>query len=119
MRIDVSEVLELADDIDRNATETLPKAQMIVAKTGHDLVAVAQSVAPVETGALKNSISVDIADGGLGFEAGPTVDYGLYVEQGTSRMAPEPYMTPSADAVLPRGEAALAQLGIQIISRGA
>lgn len=117
MRIDVSEVLQLADDITHNAAQTLPKAQLIVQKTGHDLVAAAQAVCPVDTGNLKNSISVDVTDDGLGFEAGPTAFYGLYVEQGTSRMSPEPYMTPTADLILPRGEEALAQLGIQVISR--
>lgn len=115
VRLNVSQVIDLAHDIRGNAAVTEPRAQAIVAKGGHDLVAVAQSICPVDTGALKNSISVDVA--GLSFEAGPTQEYGWYVEGGTSRMHAEPYMGPAADEVLPQVEDALAQLGIQIIRR--
>jgi len=117
MRVDVSEVMQLGSDIIHNAEQTLPKAKLIIEKTGHDMVANAQAVAPVDTGHLKASISVDFDEAGLGFEAGPTAYYGLYVEQGTSRMSPEPYMTPTADHVLPQGVHAFEELGIQIIGR--
>lgn len=115
--IDVSEVRDLAADMKRNAARIEPMAKLIVAKTGHDLVAVAQTIVPVDTGNLKNSIGVDV--NGLEFEAGPTADYGWYVEGGTSRMHAEPYMGPAADRVLPQVEDALAQLGIHILDRGA
>jgi hypothetical protein len=57
-----------------------------------------QARTPVDTGNLKSSESVDVA--GLRFEAGPTADYGEYVELGTSRMAAEPYAGPAFDQEL-------------------
>ena len=69
----------------------------VVAKTGHDTVAGAQRIVPVDTGHLKSTISVDIDADGLGFEAGPHASYGHYVEFGTSRMAPQPYLLPAFD----------------------
>jgi hypothetical protein len=58
-----------------------------------------QARTPVDTGNLKSSESVDVD--GLRFEAGPTADYGEYVELGTSRMAAEPYAGPAFDQELP------------------
>lgn len=80
-----------------------------VHKTGFDTVAAAQAIAPVDTGNLKNSIGVDFD--GLGFEAGPTAAYGGYVEWGTSRMSPQPYMRPAFEKALPPLEQALEQAG--------
>lgn len=77
----------------------------------------AQNRAPVDTGALRNSISREYTRGGhvLRGEVGPTVAYARYVEQGTSRMRAQPYLRPATDAVLPGYEAALGQIGAQIL----
>lgn len=129
--IDTHEVTALAHDISRNATEVEAKARLIVEKTGHDTVAIAQDLAPVDTGALKNSISVDFE--GLGFEAGPTMEYGLYQELGVHGPyeipnafgwgitvehpgePAQPYMAPAADVTFPSAVDALEQLGVQIL----
>ena len=50
----------------------------------------ARSVCPVDTGALRDSISVS-----LGAEISANTDYAAYVEFGTSRMAAQPYLVPS------------------------
>lgn len=50
---------------------------------------------PVDTGNLKKSITKQKTS--EGWEIGPTMDYGLYVEIGTSRMAAQPYMAPASD----------------------
>jgi HK97 gp10 family phage protein len=98
LRIDVSEVRALARDV-RKAGETIdPKARVVVAAGGHKVLARMQVNTPVDTGNLKASESVDID--GLSFEAGPTADYGEYVELGTSRMAAEPYAGPALDQEL-------------------
>lgn len=57
----------------------------------------AKDTVPVDTGALKSSIGVwttkpmtrDIGDG---------VEYGIYIEKGTSRMAARPWLGPSVEA---------------------
>lgn len=113
--IDLSEVHALARDIQRNADETPAKAERVIAAGGHRVLARMQTLTPVDTGLLKSSESVDIA--GLRFEAGPTADYGEYVELGTSRMAAEPYAGPAFDQELPGIESALAAVGAQILGR--
>lgn len=136
--IDLSEVHALARDIQRNADEVPARAQEIIAVGGHAVVADAQVFAPVDTGNLKNSIGVDVD--GLRFEAGPTAEYGEWVETGALPHAipnafgwgpefgteedfhpgndPQPFMGPAFDRHEPRVVAALASLGSQILERG-
>ena len=116
MHIDVSEVMELASDIERNADQVPGLARAAVHKVGYDTLATMQSITPVDTGNLKNSESVDFTDDGLGFEAGPTAEYGGYVEEGTSKMAAEPYAGPAADRTFGQLDAALADIGDRAIS---
>jgi len=51
----------------------------------------------VDTGRLWSSITADFRDDGLTGEVGPTVFYGKYLELGTSRMAPRPFMEPALE----------------------
>lgn len=83
--IDVSQVDEFADDLERGAAGFEPAVHLAVAKGGLDVTATAQEFAPVRTGNLRASIGMDTnADwDGIGFEVGPTAEYGDYVEQGT------------------------------------
>lgn len=103
IEFDMSEVNALARDLDAAGPRAVERSQVVVKKTGHDTVSDAETLVPVDTGNLKNSISVDFDADGLGFEAGPTAHYGGYVEYGTSnedesvRMSPQPYMNPAFD----------------------
>lgn len=99
--IDTSELTDLARDLGAAPTRVEERASVVVQRTGHDVVADAQAIVPVDTGLLKNSIGVDFDPDGLGFEAGPTASYAAFVEWGTSRMAPQPYMTPAFDRRIP------------------
>jgi HK97 gp10 family phage protein len=111
--IDLSEVHALARDL-RAAGDTItPKAERVVAVGGHRVLATMQARTPVDTGHLKSSESVDVA--GLRFEAGPTADYGEYVELGTSRMAAEPYAGPAFDQELDGIIDALGDAGSRIL----
>jgi HK97 gp10 family phage protein len=114
--VDASEVHQLADDIRRHADSTPGRAELVVDKVGHDMQGSAQEYCPVDTGFLKSSISLDVV--GLGFELGPTAEYGEYVELGTSRMSPEPYLGPAYDQHLPNLERALSSLAAEVFSRG-
>lgn len=53
----------------------------------------AKSICPVDTGALRDSISVSME--GNRAEISANTDYAAYVEFGTSQMAPQPYLVPS------------------------
>lgn len=105
---DFSAVYELGADLKRYGAETQPMAEAAVAKSAHDLEAHAKTQAPVDTGALMNSIGSTVA--GLHAEVGPTVHYAPYPEFGTYKMAPQPFMGPAADAVEPAFLAAMEQI---------
>ena len=91
------DLLKLSADLGKASYEVTRKAQLVVAKTAHDIEADAKSLAPWDTGTLRNSISTTIGAGGLSAEIGPTVDYAPYLEYGTRRMPPQPYMGPAAE----------------------
>lgn len=115
--LDTREVQALGRDIQRNAGLVRPKVQTAIVRGAFKTQALAQVKAPVDTGALKASITTSIHD--LGFEVGPEVNYGGYVELGTSGPypihnafgwgitvmhpgnAPEPYLGPAFDTTLP------------------
>ncbi|QKW15379.1 HK97-gp10 family putative phage morphogenesis protein [Verrucosispora sp. NA02020] len=67
--------------------------------------AAAKAFAPVLTGHLKSSIghefSGSAATGVMDGEWGAEARYAKWVEGGTSRMAPQPFVGPSLDAVTP------------------
>jgi HK97 gp10 family phage protein len=119
MEIDASELARLGVEL-QTATGTLgAKASAAIRKTAYDIEADAKALAPVDTGTLMNSISTDITgDGRFGVmeaEIGPTVDYAQFVEEGTSRMAPQPYMRPAFDRRSPGLVKAFEQLGEDIL----
>ena len=66
---------------------------------GHLIEANAKVIVPVDTGALKGSISTVITGDETSTEAdiGSDLDYAPYVELGTPRMAPRAYLGPSLD----------------------
>jgi HK97 gp10 family phage protein len=98
------------------------RADKVVRKTAFEVEAAAKVLAPVDTGALKNSIYT-VTSKSDGFSAamgaadelrpgsvagpipedpergqafvGPCVNYGIYVELGTHKMAAQPYLYPA------------------------
>lgn len=103
--VDVSELNSLTVDLGKAAVRVGADAAQAVRKTTFDIERTAKQFAPVDTGALRNSIGHDFTgDGRSGViesEIGPTVDYGLHVEVGTSRTAPQGYMGPAYDLHIP------------------
>ena len=121
---DWSEVNELAADLGKAGLGAARKAQRVVAKAAADVqrtgAATAQQLfkPPPEgasTGATANSIGVDLENGGLAASIGPTTSYAPYLEFGTRRMSPRPFMGPALDAVEPSFTAAMEQLGGDIL----
>lgn len=108
---------KLAADLRKAGPESQRLAAAAIRKGAADIIAGAQQRVPVDTGATKNSIGADIATSGTTVQAvvGPTTHYAPYLEYGTRRMAPRPFMGPAADQVLPSVEEALAQIGGQIL----
>lgn len=113
MHFDVSELRALEADLEKGAAKVEGLATKVVAKVALDIEASAKAGAPVDTGFLKNSISSDI--NGLSAEVGPTASYSMFLEYGTSRMAPQPFMGPAVDANEPNFVSAMGQVGEKIL----
>lgn len=112
---DFGELNALAADLRKVGPRAQMKARQVVRKAAHDVEASAKRRAPVDTGTLRNSISTS-STGPFSAEVGPTVAYGVYLEHGTSKMAPRPYMSPALDEVTPAFVAAIEQLGGEMLS---
>ena len=54
--------------------------------------------APVDTGALKNSLNTSEVND-LNYRVSDGVEYGIYQELGTSKMRAQPFMVPAVEAV--------------------
>lgn len=106
----------MAADLKRAGKDIRKKASVAVRKAAYDIKGSAQNRAPVDTGKLKGSITTSaMKPGTLSVEIGPTANYGLWVETGTSRMGPQPYMGPAADKHEPAFNEAMAQLGAEML----
>ncbi|MDN5687127.1 MAG: HK97 gp10 family phage protein [Brachybacterium sp.] len=112
-----TEMARLAADFAAAPALMQVRAGGVMGKTLNDISTGAKNRAPVDTGALKSSISSSITrrGGTLRGEVGPTVNYAGYVENGTIHMRAQPYLRPATDAALPGYEAALGQLGAEIV----
>jgi HK97 gp10 family phage protein len=75
----------------------LPEAvRTIVQETIFAIETQAKIRCPVDTGALRASIQSDMT-GETSGEVATNIEYSVYQEYGTSRMAATPYMTPAAE----------------------
>ena len=84
--------------LDRITAEIRPAAGEIVHNVGDTTVAEIMNLAPVDTGALRDSYleeSEMISD--LVFRAQDGVPYGIFQELGTSRMAAQPHVVPAME----------------------
>ena len=70
----------------------------VVRKASLDVEADAKQRAPVDTGALRNSIAARMI-GPLTAEIVCGVEYGIYQEYGTRFQAGTPFLTPAVDAI--------------------
>ena len=114
---DDDDLRKLAADLTKATQTAKSMVGVAIRKGAHDIIALAQEAVPVDTGATKNSIGADLTDTGVEVSAviGPTTSYAPYLEHGTWKMAPRPFMGPAADAVLPSVEAAILQAGGSIL----
>lgn len=72
----------------------------VVAKAALDIEADAKQFAPVDTGALRNSIKAEQL-AALSWIVAVGVEYGVYQEFGTRHMAPQPYLVPAFNITAP------------------
>ena len=80
--------------------EFRPLIKELMNEAGRTGSALSKSLVPVDTGALKNSIKFrNTTNRGWSFilRAEATMDYATFVEEGTSRMAPRPFLLPGVE----------------------
>ena len=114
IEFDASEVRKLAADLGAAGPKARQQAGRVVQASALKMVALAQQLAPVDTGNLRASIGKD-QPAPFTAEVGPTANYGAFVEFGTHKMAPQPYLMPAADAITPEFEAAMAAIAADLL----
>ncbi|WP_326642873.1 hypothetical protein OG884_05775 [Streptosporangium sp. NBC_01755] len=140
---DTSELDDLIGDFAKAGPKAEASTRVVVAKVAFDTVAGGQDRVAVDTGNLKNSIGQDFDDDGMGFEAGPTANYGAAVEFGSDPhvirarnkkalfwpgaehpvkqvnhpgSAPQPYMRPAFEAAIRSVDKVMGQVGKKAIT---
>lgn len=93
MKLTMTGTNELRKKLQQNGR--LEAVKRVVKMNGAELQAKAQRNAPVDTGTLKRSISLELRDGVLTAESEATAEYAPYVEWGTRFMNAQPFMRPA------------------------
>lgn len=107
----MSRILYDTRNLDRLISNIPGKTEEVIKAVAFQVEAIAKRLAPVDTGALRNSIYVRFSDSNPSttvtveelpkptnqFSAviGPSVEYAIYVELGTSFMSAQPYLLPA------------------------
>ena len=82
-------------------------AEQVVKAYAAKLQQEAMRKAPVDTGNLKRSIMLNIAEDGMEATVTATAEYAAYVEYGTRFMNAQPYMKPAAEMIRPEFQEAM------------
>lgn len=94
--VDVSALVTLSFDLQKAGSKVQEQAGQAVRKTAFAIQASAKEKAPVDTGNLRSGIAVSTGSQ-YDAEVYAQANYAKFVELGTSRMAPQPFMRPAAD----------------------
>lgn len=117
--IDTSELIAFAASLNAGAGRLGARTAAVFRKGAFDMEATMKGLAAVDTGAMRGSISTDIIGDGrsgtMAAEIGPTVDYAVYVDGGTSTQPPQPFVGPAFDRHIGPLSAALAALGDELL----
>jgi HK97 gp10 family phage protein len=113
--IDASELTGWGRDLLGAAVQVPVESAALVATAAHEVEGRAKGNAPVLTGELRGSIHA-VQVGASAWEVRADSDHSEYVEDGTSVMAPEPYMAPAFDAVAPGMETQAAAIVVKAIT---
>jgi HK97 gp10 family phage protein len=113
----VDDLDRLARDMDRAPDDLADRADKLVRASTLQTEALGKATANVDTGFMRASITSEFertADRSMG-ETGPTAWYSHFPHDGTSRIAPNPFMFRAADVVEPQFYAAAEALGASVL----
>ena len=97
--------------LDKLTAELRPRASKIVESHGLAIMSEAAQNAPVDTGALRSSLTSESGmDGDLLYIVRDGVEYGVFLELGTSKMAARPFVLPAVESWRDRFQAAFSGL---------
>jgi len=113
--MDPSELEPLIANLRHASRAVAKEATKVVRKSAQGVSRSARRRAPVDTGNLRSSIGIEYEHGGLTAHIAPSANYAVFVEYGTSRMAPQPFMGPALEANRGGFAEAMAQLGAELI----
>lgn len=103
-KIRIEGIDKLEKQLKKNVT--LNDVKKVVRKNGGDLQEAIQRKADFkkgyQTGATHDSVRLEITDGGMTAESGPTTEYSEYLEKGTRLMEKQPFVKPGLDEVEPK-----------------
>lgn len=87
--------------LEKITKEMEPRAQAILSDAAFEVETNAKKNAPVKTGALRNSIHVNETrkDNKYSRVISDGVEYGIYQELGTIKMAAHPFLIPAVEAI--------------------
>lgn len=110
--IKIEGIDELEKQLRKNAT--LNDVKKVVRKNGSELQNGIQRNADFkkgyQTGATKRSVKLEITDGGMTAESGPTTEYSEYLEYGTRFMDKQPFVKPALEEIEPKFKADMQKL---------
>jgi HK97 gp10 family phage protein len=92
---DFSQLAKLAEDMVGAGVQSDLNLEHATDKVAEKIAVEQRNTAPVLTGALRDSISIEHV-GKAEVRVGPTVPYARFVEDGTANMAPQPFIRPAA-----------------------
>ncbi len=93
MEIHIEGLDSVRDMLSERAEQIAENIAKGVAEAGEIVKGEAKHLAPVDTGALKDSIT-SVASGNTAI-VGTNIEYGIYQEMGTYKMAAQPYLVPA------------------------
>jgi HK97 gp10 family phage protein len=94
MAWDLHQLDQLAGDIGKSGVKVAAVMRHGVATTATRVESQARAAVPVDTGTLRNSITVQVS--GLSALVEARAPYASFVEYGTVRRPPQPFMVPAA-----------------------
>lgn len=117
--VDDSELRTLAVDLERESPRVGREVSAAIRASADRVQAHARAGAPVASGNLRRSIGYDLYGSGnsVGVTAvvGPTERYGPFVEHGTTKMDPQPFMEPALTGEAPALEQAIADIAGRVL----